>query len=183
MLLEVFINKWLNMNTDKNFQFIINKITEINIALFHCQTTSLLKIPTTIVTPYRVDEDGNILFFLQRPKQLISQFEKDFPVELNFFKKGLNYYLNVSGFARIINDPEELYAHDLTFDEMELALNKSVLVKVKILKADYFENDINKRNSIINKMRSFVYNMLEWVEPNAKTFDFRSNPQIHNYGF
>ena len=171
------------MNTDKHLQFILGKIDEIKIALFYWQTTTVLRIPTSVVRTYKIDENGDLLFFIPRPKQLLSQFEKEFPVGLNYFKKGLSYYVNVTGFARIINDPEELYSLELTRDEMEQALNKDVLVKVKILKADYYENDVSRKNSVINKVKSFIYSLLAWVEPNAKSYDFRTKPQMHNYGF
>jgi hypothetical protein len=171
------------MNSDKNLQFILSRIKEINVALFHWQTTTVLKIPTSIVRTYKVDDNGDLLFFLPRPKQLLSQFEKEFPVGLNYFKKGLNYYVNITGFARIVNDPEELYSYDLTFEEMEQALHKDVLVKVKILKADYYENEVAGTNSAANKIKSFFYSMLAWVGPNTKSFDFRTKPQMHNYGF
>jgi hypothetical protein len=171
------------MNNHKNLQFILGRIQELKVALFHWQTTTVLKIPTSVVHTYRVDDNGDLLFFLPRPKQLLSQFEKEFPVGLNYFKKGVNYYINISGFARIVNDPEELYSYDLTFEEMEQALHKDVLVKVKILKADYYENDISRKNSVVNKVKAFIYSLLAWVEPNTKSFDFRTKPQMHNYGF
>ena len=170
------------MKTNKNFQFILNKITDINVALFTCQTSSVLRIPTTIINTYSVDDNGNILFFTPRPKQLLSQFEKEFPVDLNYFRKDLCYYMNIHGYARIINDPEELYAHDLSREQMEQALNKDILVKVKILKAHYYEKDWTRKN-VFNQAKSFIYSLLARVEPSVKTFDFSSKPQLHNYGF
>lgn len=166
---------------DKDLLFIINKINDIKIALFYCQTKSVLKIPTSVVNTYKVDDDGTILFFMPRPKQLISQFEKEFPVSLNYFKKGLNYYMNIYGIARIVNDPEELHEYELTFDEVERALKTDILVNVKILKADYFDNDSAGKN-IVNKVKSFIYSLMSW-EPGGRSYDFSPKSQVPNYGF
>ena len=171
------------MNTDKHLQFIASKIVDLNVALFTCQANSLLRLPNSIVYTHKVDEDGNIFMFMPRPKQLISQFEKEFPVGLNYFKKGKSHFLNIYGKARIINDPEELNSYDLTFEEINQALNTDMLIKVKILKADYYEKDLAKKNSWLNKVKSFVYGLLALVEDDGRSFDFSSNPTIHGYGF
>jgi hypothetical protein len=166
---------------DKNLQFIINKIVDIKVALFHCQTKSVLKMPSSIITTYKVDDDGTILFFMPRPKQLISQFEKEFPVGLNYFRKGLNYYMNIYGIARIVNDPEELHEYDFTAEEVERALHKDVLVNVKILKADYYQKDRSGANAL-KKLKTFIYGLMS-LAPGEKTYDFSTKGQVHNYGF
>ena len=75
------------MHTDKNLQFITRRILETNVALMHCFTSSLLTIPNSIVTTYKVDPNGCIWFFIGRPKHVVSQLDKEFPVNLNYFKK------------------------------------------------------------------------------------------------
>jgi general stress protein 26 len=171
------------MSSDKNLQFINSKIEEIQVARFHCTSTSLLKIPSRIVNTFKVNDDGHLLFFLPRPTQLISQFDKDFPVELNYFRKGASGYLDVYGKARIVNDPEELFEYELSAEESMRALNTDILVVVKILKADYHVSEASSNaSSFVSKVKSFVYGVLTWVEPNSRSYDF-SKPQIPNYGF
>lgn len=170
------------MNSDKNLQFINSKIEEIQIARFHCTSSSILKIPSTIVRTFKVNDDGHLLFFLPRPTQLISQFDKDFPAELNYIRKGVSGYLNVYGKARIVNDPEELYEYELTADESLRALTTDILVVVKILKADYHRGHTAHKDTIFTKMKSFVFDLLAWVEPNTRSYEF-SKKQLPNYGF
>ncbi|HEX8331429.1 MAG TPA: hypothetical protein VF622_02335 [Segetibacter sp.] len=172
------------MSSDKNLQFINNKIEEIQVARFRCTSTSLLKVPSSVVSTFKVNDDGHLLFFLPRPTQLISQFDKDFPVELNYFRKGASGYLDIYGKARIVNDPEELFEYELSPEETMRALNKDILVVVKIMKADYHvsESSNSKANSFVKKVRSFFFGLLAWVEPNSRSYDF-SKPQLPNYGF
>lgn len=171
------------MPHDKNLHFIINKIEDINVALFRCEGSSVLKIPTAVANTYQVDEDGSIYFFLPRPKQLLCEFEKQFPVVLNYFRKGVPYYLNIHGSACIISDPEELYCYNLSKEEMEQAMHKEVFVKVKIITAEYYTSS-SAKNTVFTKVKSFFYNLLTWVQPRAKSYRFRTaNHQIHNYGF
>lgn len=170
------------MNTDKHLHFIANKISEINVALFHCHVNSVLTIPTSIINTHKVDEVGNILFFMPRPKQMISEFEKEFPVGLNYFKKGVSHFVNVFGKARIINDPEELNGYDLSSEEINRALTTEMLIQVKILKADYFEND-KKENTWFSKVKSFVYGLLAWADREERSYHFGSEPTVHHFGF
>ena len=169
------------MHSNKDLQFISNKIAEIQVALFHCPSNSLLKIPSSVVHTLKVNDDGHVLFFLPRPKQLISQFDKDFPVEMNYFRKGVYASLHVFGKARIINDPEELLEYELFPDEITRALSKDVLIVVKVLKADYNNHSVES-NMWIQKLKSFVFGLLAWVEPRTKSFDF-SKSSLPNYGF
>jgi len=111
------------MHNEKILHFIAEKIEDIKVAIFYCHSNSPLKINNTIIHTYKVDDCGNITFFINRPQQLISQFDREFPVGLNYFKKGKNYFMNIFGKARIIHDPEELaYQKDLTAEEINNAL-------------------------------------------------------------
>jgi hypothetical protein len=58
---------------------------------------------------------------------------------LEFFKKGRQYFLHLSGKAFIVTDPEEIngLVHD---DIRERAADHLVLIKVRMLKADYFQS-------------------------------------------
>lgn len=171
------------MNADKHLQFIIGKIEEIGVALFQCHVNSILKIPTNVINTLRVDEEGNIFIFMNRPQQQLSQFEREFPVSLNYFKKGKNYFVNVFGKARIIYDPEELYSFKLSAEEMNMALHSEMLIKVKIYKADYYEKDTVKRDSVLLKIKSFVYSLLALVDQEERSYDFSTSRSLHGYGF
>src|ERR1700744_5927779 len=91
-----------------DLHFLQQKIQDLRNALFFSQNPSLLRIATTIVSVIKVDELGQMWFFVPRPKQALHEFDREFPVRLEFFKKGKEFFLHVSGKAFIVTDPEEI---------------------------------------------------------------------------
>lgn len=172
------------MFNDKNLTFIKEKIQDLGIALFNCDSKSLLRIPTTIIQTHTVDDNGDILFFINRPQQNINEFDQEFLVALNYFKKGKNYFMNVSGKARIVKDPEELsYINTLTPTEITNALTYQVLIKVKILKVDFYDNHLAKKNYLLKKTQTLFYGLFDWGVPGARSYDFSTNSALEQYGF
>jgi general stress protein 26 len=99
----------------------------------------VLKFPTTIVSILTVDELANIWFFTNRPEQQLQQFDRQFPADMQFYRKGKGYYLQITGKAYIINDPEELNSIIGLSDEIKArAFQEMVLIKFKIGSARYY---------------------------------------------
>jgi hypothetical protein len=152
-----------------DLQFLQQKIQDLKNALFFSQNTSLLKIPTTIVSVKRVDELGQMWFFVPRPKQALQEFDKEFPVKLEFFKKGKEFFLHVSGKAFIVTDPEEI--NSLVYEDIrELAGNHLVLIRVKMLKADYFDNSGSSMHAgwwrdLKNQIHAWMFNTRPGYKP------------------
>jgi hypothetical protein len=122
-----------------DLRFLQDKIQDLRSALFFSQNSSLLKISTTIVTILKADELGQVWFLVPRPAQALQEFDREFPARLEFFRKGRRFFLHITGRAFIINDPEEI--NGLLYDDIrEKANDHMVLIKVKMLKADYFES-------------------------------------------
>jgi len=118
--------------------FLQQKIQELKSALFFSQNSSLLRMATTIVLILKVDELGQLWFFVPRPQQALHEFDREFPVRLEFFRKGKGFYLHITGKAYIVNDPEEV--NSLLFEDLkEQMCSNIVLIKVKMGRADYFE--------------------------------------------
>src|ERR1051326_9179490 len=90
------------MLPQSDLQFLQQKIQELKNALFFSQNTSLLRIATTIVSVIKVDELGQMWFFVPRPQQALHEFDREFPVRLEFFRKGKEFFLHVSGKAFIV---------------------------------------------------------------------------------
>jgi hypothetical protein len=121
-----------------DLRFLREKILDLKNAIFFSQHTSLLRMATMIVSIAKVDELGQMWFFVPRPVQALHEFDREFPVRLEFFKKGRQFFLHVSGKAFIVTDPEEV--NSLVHDDIrEKASDHLVLIKVRMLKADYFE--------------------------------------------
>lgn len=136
------------MATNQQLNFLQEKIQEIGSAIFFNLSDSVLKLPTSIVSTLKVDEYGYVWFFIQKPKQNLKEFETEFPVRLDFFRKGKSYFLQVSGKGWMVNDPEEMNSFVSLPDEaLQAAATDMVLVKVKILKAEYYETKSSSRNS------------------------------------
>lgn len=128
------------MATNQQLSFLQEKIREIGSALFFNLSESVLKLPTSIVSTSRVDDFGYVWFFVQKPQQRLNEFETEFPVRLDFFKKGSGCFLQVNGKGWVVSDPEELNSFEsLDEEERKLAISEMVLVKVKIMRADYYE--------------------------------------------
>jgi hypothetical protein len=126
--------------TNQQLNFLQDKIREIGSAIFFNLSDSVLKLPTSIVTTLEVDDYGFIWFFIQKPQQSLREFESEFPVRLDFFKKGTSSFMQVSGKGWVVTDPEELHSlSSLPEQAKEAAMKGMVLVKVKIMKAEYYE--------------------------------------------
>jgi len=126
--------------TNQQLNFLQEKIREIGSAIFFNLSDSVLKLPTSIVTTLEVDSYGFIWFFIQKPLQSLREFEMEFPVRLDFFKKGSSCHMQVSGKGWVVTDPEEIQGlTDLPSQATEAARKGMVLVKVKIMKAEYYE--------------------------------------------
>lgn len=128
------------MATNQQLSFLQEKIREIGSALFFNLSESVLKLPTSIVSTLKVDDYGFVWFFVQKPMQNLKEFENEFPVRLDFFKKGSGCFLQVNGKGWVVTDPEEMNVFvTLPEDAKKLAMNEMVLVKVKIMRAEYHE--------------------------------------------
>src|SRR5215470_10826824 len=126
---------------DTQQKFLHERIINLGSAIFFNLSESVLKLPSSIVSIIHVDEYGYIWFFVQKPQQQLNEFEKEFPVKLDFFRKGLDYSLQVIGKGCIINDPEELMVITENMTEIRnFNPEKMILIKVKMTRADYFEN-------------------------------------------
>ncbi|HEX9513989.1 MAG TPA: pyridoxamine 5'-phosphate oxidase family protein [Puia sp.] len=127
------------MLNSSNLNFLREKIQELRNALFFSQNNSLLRMSTTVISIMKVDDLGQIWFFVPRPRQALHEFDREFPVKLEFFRKGKKFFLHLTGKAFIVTDPEEI--NSLVYDEIrERVADHMVLIKVKMTKADYFES-------------------------------------------
>ena len=153
------------MATNQQLSFLQEKIREIGSALFFNLSESVLKLPTSIVSTLKVDDYGFVWFFVQRPQQQLKEFEMEFPVRMDFFKKGKNYFLQVEGKAWMVNYPEEintLFALDTISDEERKKITNMLLVKVKMQKAEYHETGTNVRAANSSWWQNAVSNIYTW---------------------
>jgi hypothetical protein len=147
------------MKSMHNIGFLQQRIQEIGSALFYSLSSAVLKFPTTIVNTLKVDEFGNIWFFINRPEQQLTEFDWEFPAKMQFYRKGKSYFLQIAGKACIVNDPEEVNSlQGLPEDARMKAFHEMVLIKLKINVVQYHEYcDAQPKQSIWQKLYNWLF--------------------------
>jgi hypothetical protein len=164
------------MQANQQLNFLQEKIREIGSAIFFNQSDSVLKLQTSIIQTLKVDDFGFVWFYMQKPKQDLREFDREFPVRLDFFKKGINCFLQVTGKAWMVNDPEEINTLDTLTEEEKQAIDEMVLIKVKMLKADYHETGNTQRPANASWWQNAVNNVYTWFRSSTGTY----RPEVFN---
>jgi general stress protein 26 len=138
------------MNTQNQINFIAGKIDQLQTALLHIHSNSLLKFPTSVAEKLHIDELGCVWVAINKPTQYVHEFDRSFHVGLNFYKKGKAFYLNTYGLARVVTDPEEMNHVPATIMSQ---LNDRLLICVRILEANYYETQPKQVQNIFQKCR------------------------------
>jgi len=142
---------------NQQLHFLQQKIEQIGSAIFFNQSDSVIKLPTSLVSTVKVDDYGFVWFFVNRPGKKMQEFETEFPARMDFFRKGVDYFLQVSGKGWVVTDPEEVsgfFGHNRGIDSNIMA--DALLIKVKMLKAEYFETQTRLNTSWWQNAVDFV---------------------------
>lgn len=123
---------------DTNLQFIREKIYQLRNAIMYSMSNELIRIPNTIVTAIRIDEEGHLWFTCKAPANYVNEYEQSFPARLHFFKKGLLYYMEVSGKATIIKNFEKIPDYP----------EQSLLIRMNISNAEYAEPQVRNKTRL-----------------------------------
>ena len=142
--------------------FLQEKINALQTALFFSMSSSVLKFPVTIINALKVDEAGQIWFCLPAPVQSIKEFDDGFHSLLQFFRKGQSFYLKIQGKAFIVSDPEQVSNIFFIGDDIkrDIILGMSVLIKVQIQCADYFESRQLTEKAELKSIPAQLYDLL-----------------------
>jgi len=145
------------MNTQNQVGFISGKIQQLQTALLRSQSNCLLKFPNSIATTLEVDNVGCVWIAVPKPTQYLHEFDRSFQVDLNYYKKGAPFYLNVSGAARLVIDPEEI--NHLSPVVKNAFDDETVLLAVRILTANYYETDSKPKQNPLLKWKQSILSM------------------------
>ena len=141
--------------------FIEEKVMDLENALFFSLSDAVLKIPCCVIKVLQADELGQLWFLIPKPSQLIHAFDKTFPVKLDFFRKGRDYYLKILGKAFLVNDPEEINSAECLHEtvKQQARYNETVLIKVQMSHAEYVETAPVKTSSktILNQVKNKIF--------------------------
>ena len=149
------------MIQDMSVTFLSEKIKELENALFMSESSTLVNLPTHIVSNSEVDEEGNIWFIIPRPTQVIESFSNAMPARLDFFKKGKEFFLKVAGVATIVWSADELNSLSIAKQFAgSFEKNTVVAIKVKVESTEYVEKMPKPSANPIKNVGSQVYNWL-----------------------
>jgi general stress protein 26 len=141
--------------------FVEEKVMDLENALFFSLSDAVLKIPSCVIKVLQADELGQLWFVIPKPSQLIHAFDKTFPVKLDFFRKGRDYYLKILGKAFLVNDPEEINNADCLHEtvKQQARFNETVLIKVQMSHAEYVETVPTKTSSkaILKQVKNKIF--------------------------
>jgi general stress protein 26 len=142
------------MVTDSNFRFICDKIQELRTAVMYSMSNELVRLPNDIVTYVNIDEEGQLWFLSHLPPQLVSECEREFPARLHFFRKGYDYFIEVSGKAEIVSDISS---------DSENQENNAVLIKMTMRNVEYREPHARREKT---KMQLALEKSYKWMLKN-----------------
>ncbi|HVS95293.1 MAG TPA: pyridoxamine 5'-phosphate oxidase family protein [Puia sp.] len=152
-----------------NLLFLREKILDLKNAIFISQHSSLIKIATTIVSVEKMDDLGQLWFFVPKPQQALHEFDREFPVRLEFFRKGKEFFVHASGKAYIVTDPEEI--NGLLDEEIRGKTDdRLVLIKVRMMKAEYFQSPLPHTHAgwwheLRNQLHVWLFNTRPGYKP------------------
>lgn len=153
---------------DKNFDFLKEKIEDFKTALFKTELNPALQMPANIIQTLKVEEDGTVWFFTSCNVTDINNIGKPFYAYLSYQKKGSGCYLKLSGKAMIVkNDDAGLFS---ICNYAKGNYGKLVLVSMKIMQAEFFENKIPQNNSWTEKLK-YTFSHL-FLQPAHRTYNF-----------
>ena len=145
------------MSTQDQAGFIAGKSRELETAILHSHSNCLLKFPDSIVKTMEVDNVGCVWLSVKKPMQYLHEFDRSFHVGLNYYKKGLPFFLNVLGVARLVIDPEEI--NQLSPTLQEEARGENLLIAVRILQANYYDNGPRQSQNPLKKWKQSIVSL------------------------
>jgi hypothetical protein len=146
------------MKHENYIQVLQEHILELRSALFYDMSESVLHLPATVVHTLDLDEAGQLWFIMPRPKQQISEFDTSFPVQLNYFRKNTTRSIQILGRGYIVHDPEELSNWSLLHTELPPIGEGTILVKVRITKAETqeWEGETSPVTKVVNRVLAWL---------------------------
>lgn len=157
-----------HLYTDENLIFLKEKIKDIKVALFKSEMNSELQLPNNIIQTLKVEDDGTIWFFTSCAGDYAQSVAKSFYAYLDYYKKGTECRLQLSGKATIVEDNDESFLNMSNYSKS--TASRLVLVKMKIMQAEYFENKSLQPASWTEKMKGAISHL--FFNPSHRVYDF-----------
>ena len=134
---------------DSEIAFIQNKIMDISYAKFSTDLNPEFCLFNNVIKTLKSDSDGNIWFFTWCKGEYAKNINQEFFTCLDYYQKGRNSYLRITGKASITETDTDLaYA--------QIAGNNTVLIKCKIIQAEYFEYDYQYKMPVRERIIKYI---------------------------
>jgi hypothetical protein len=91
------------MENDYKLLFIKNKLQQIKSAVMYATNSSPDRLPNDIVEFESVDDEGLLWFSAHVPREWNKAYELHFPAKLIFYRKGVDFYVEITGTAVVVN--------------------------------------------------------------------------------
>lgn len=109
-----------------------SKIMELQSALFFTESSSIVKLPTHVISDVELDNEDQVWFVIPKPAMHIEAFEKEIPAKLDFFKKGMDFFVKIKGIAFLQTDLKEANANAALSAEMRERMSDPAMIAVKV---------------------------------------------------
>jgi general stress protein 26 len=152
----------------ENLLFLENKIQEIKMAMFRAETDSELQLPNNIITTIKTDSEGNIWFFTSCYGEYVQNIDQQFFACLDYYQKGQSCVLRLSGRASIIEVDSQSDTTEV--ETNSFSTSNIILIKFKILHAEYFEKKPPVNLTIKNKVKTFFTDI--FIPGSHRMYDF-----------
>lgn len=137
---------------DTHLAFLREKIKDIRVALFKSEINSELSLPNNVIETIHTDEEGNVYFFTSCNGNHAGQITLPFYAYLDYHKKGSDIRLRVSGKASIVREDGDIAAPES--EERGISSRSIVLVKMKIMQAEYFGESVQQNITWTQKFKA-----------------------------
>ena len=164
--LKLFTMEYFHQN--RNLDFLKEKIEDIKIALFKTELNPELQLPNNIIQTLKVEDDGTVWFFTSCNGKQVENIDRSFYAYLSYQKKGGDCRLQLGGKATLVKTDDEGLFPILNYAKG--SCGKLVLVKMKIMQAEFFENKFLKNISWSEKIKN-TFNHL-FMPPAHRTYNF-----------
>ena len=137
---------------DRNLDFLKARVREMRVAVFRSEKNIASQLPVNIVKTLTVEDDGTLLFFTCcNGEEIIDQ---PFYAYLDYNNKASNSRLKVSGKATVVEEEESglFTIHNYP----KGSYGRLVLVKMKIMQAEFFENKTFANISWTERLKNVV---------------------------
>ena len=138
------------MENDYKLMFIKNKLQQIKSAVMYTTNSNVARLPNDIVEFESVDDDGILWFSAHIPRHWVKAYELHFPSKLIFYRKGIDYYVEITGTAVVVNKQDVMHGVSNEY-------GGKMLLKMVPYYIEYTET--GKRDVGFRKLKGQVYDI------------------------